>query len=240
MKLLVLGHNGMLGHMVKQYAEIIGHQVLTIDTRWPSIEFKQQVIESEVDFVINCIGSIPQKTSEFNVNLELPIWLDQNLTCRIIHPGTDCEIDDDEYGISKAKASEWLKNNATRTKILKTSIIGPELKGAYSLMGWFLSNPDESEVRGYTNHTWNGNTTLTWAKYALKLAKHWSEFNFETILCSKCETKEYILNQINQIYDRNIIIKPFQTPKDVHHCLKGLFTQPIEVQLEELKRFYND
>lgn len=240
MKLLVLGHTGMLGHVVKRYAETLGHEVLTVSHRWPSAEFKAEVLAADVDYIIDCIGSIPQRTSDFDINHQLPIWLDQNSAVPIIHPGTDCELDGDEYARSKAMAADWILNNAIRTKILKTSIIGPELKGAYSLMGWFLSQPDGSKVNGYTNHLWNGNTTLTWAKYALKMINYWPEFRIETIICSECESKEYILKQIAQVYDRQIEVQPFKAQKEVHHCLKGLFTQPIRVQLQELKRFYND
>jgi dTDP-4-dehydrorhamnose reductase len=240
MRLLVLGHTGMLGHIVKRYAELTGNQVMTLDSRWPSNEFKQQVLEAEVDLIIDCIGSIPQRSSDFDINRQLPIWLDQNTSVRIIHPGTDCEMDEDEYGKSKAAASVWLKANGVRTKILRTSIIGPELKGNYSLMGWFLNNPDGSTINGYTNHLWNGNTTLTWAKYALKLAKHWQDFGPETVICSECESKHYVLQQIAKVYDRQIEVKPFKAAKEVHHCLNGLFTHPIKVQLEELKRFCNE
>ena len=52
---------------------------------------------------------------------------DENTNCKIIHPGTDCEMDDDDYGNSKRIASEWIKSSGQNTKIIKTSILGPEL-----------------------------------------------------------------------------------------------------------------
>jgi len=122
---LILGHKGMLGHMVKLYLEQF-YNIETIEHRWPGFQFKEAVKQSKADYLINCIGAIPQRTKDFDINFELPVWLDQNFRGRIIHPGTDCEMDEDEYGISKAKAANWLMENGLRTKIIKTIIIGYE------------------------------------------------------------------------------------------------------------------
>ena len=39
MRVLVLGHNGMLGHMVSKFLLLNGLLVETTDLRWPSIDF---------------------------------------------------------------------------------------------------------------------------------------------------------------------------------------------------------
>ena len=85
-KILVLGANGMLGHMVKKYLEY-DFIVNTVEHKWPSEEFKQAISNSDDDILINCIGAIPQKTKEFKINYELPIWLENNFGSNIIHPG---------------------------------------------------------------------------------------------------------------------------------------------------------
>ena len=139
MKILILGSNGMLGHMVKKYLEQY-HEIETINHRWPSEEFKLAVIDSNADFLINCVGAIPQRTKDFGINWELPIWLDQYFKGKIVHPSTDCEMDDDDYGLSKAKAANWIVDSGKRTKMIKASIIGPELNGHFSMLYWFLSN----------------------------------------------------------------------------------------------------
>ena len=144
-EILVLGHNGMLGHMVGKYlSQDESNNIVTINHRFPSNEFKDAIINFTGDYIINCIGSIPQKTKEFSVNTELPKWLELNSPCRIIHPSTDCEMDQDEYGVSKRKAVDFLLSKAKKTKIIKCSIIGPELSGHNSLLDWFLLNENSS------------------------------------------------------------------------------------------------
>ena len=44
MKVLILGHKGMLGHMVHKFFESKGIECITIaDCRWPSTCFKQKL-----------------------------------------------------------------------------------------------------------------------------------------------------------------------------------------------------
>ena len=123
MKVLVLGHNGMLGHMVSKFLRSNGLFVETTDLRWSSNEFKDFIREYDGDYIINCIGAIHQRTNEFDVNWELPIFLDFYSKCRVIHPGTDCEMDDDNYGTSKRIARDFIVTNSKRTKSIKTSIL---------------------------------------------------------------------------------------------------------------------
>ena len=237
-KILLLGPNGMLGHMVKKYLEQY-YKIETINHRWPSEDFKTAIKDSDADYLINCIGAIPQRTKDFIINWELPIWLDQNFKGRIIHPATDCEMDNDEYGISKAKAADWIMESGQRTKMIKASIIGPELNSHASMLYWFLSNADGSEVNGYSNHMWNGITTYYWAKFSKTLIKDWNSFSKRTILASNCLSKYDMCQTFNKVYGRNIIVNPFETPKSVNKCLEAdIYLDNIETQLIELKQYY--
>ena len=119
--------------------------IYTNKNRWPSSKFKNHIKKFDGDYIINCIGAIHQRTNQFNINWELPQWLDENANCKIIHPGTDCEMDDDDYGNSKRIAAEWIKSSSKNTKIIKTSILGPELNTKASLMEWFLSQTGASK-----------------------------------------------------------------------------------------------
>ena len=107
MKILILGHTGMLGHMVHKYLTSKLLNVETTQHRWPSQEFKEYIKDYDGDFIINCIGAIHQKTNNFDVNWELPIFLDFYSQCKIIHKGTECEMDDDNYGTSKQIARDY-------------------------------------------------------------------------------------------------------------------------------------
>ena len=158
--ILVLGHKGMLGHMVcKAFSYNEDYKIITTDKRFD--EWDQSMFDN-IDFVINCVGAIPQKTNKFDINWQVPIWLNENTNCKIIHPATDCEVDVSNYGLSKKRATDYIKNYGKSTKIIQTSIIGPELNSNASLLEWFLSQ--KGEVYGYTKAIWNGVTTLEWAK----------------------------------------------------------------------------
>jgi len=240
MRILILGHTGMLGHMVHKYLTSKSLTVETTSNRWPSQEFKEFVKDFDGDFIINCIGAIHQKTNNFDINWELPIFLDFYSKCKIIHPGTDCEMDDDNYGTSKRIARDFIINTSKNTKSIKTSIIGPELKGNASLMEWFLSNNDESTVSGYSKYYWNGNTTLTWSEFAYNVIKNWDDVKKETILTSECISKKEILDSINIVFNRKINIVE-KNKISVNKCLDSdKITPHIKEQLFKLKDFYYD
>lgn len=234
MTILILGHNGMLGHMLQKYL-CNEHNICTTVHYFPSKEFKNDVLSFDGDFIINAIGSIPQKSTIFNVNYELPIWLNENIKTKIIHPGTDCEHDDSEYGRSKRYASEYIKKYSNNTKILKCSIIGPELKTHVSLFDWFLSQT--STIYGYTNVTWNGITTLEWSKQCLYMMLNWDLYKKETIIEGTCLSKYELLGLIKKVFDKDINITPDSNIIS-NKCLVGdIRTINIQNQLEELKQY---
>lgn len=134
-------------------------------------EFVKQA--GDVDYVINAVGVIipfamhnPALT--FFVNSALPHILARQYGHRLIHTTTDCVYSDnkapydensecspaDIYGLSKSLGEP--KNCLT----IRTSIVGPELSGQASLLGWFLNAAKFGKpISGYTNHLWNGITT---------------------------------------------------------------------------------
>jgi dTDP-4-dehydrorhamnose reductase len=236
MNILILGHKGMLGHMLMRYLTDQNYIIQTTNYRYPSNEFKDIILNFNGDYIINAIGAIPQKTNLFNINYELPIWLDKHSNSRIIHAGTDCEIDNDEYGTSKRVASDYIKKFSTSTKIIKSSIIGPELDSKTSLLEWFLNS--ENNVKGYTKAMWSGITTLEWAKQCVNLINNWDGYKIENIIESTCLSKYDLLNLIKEIFDKKINI----TPDDsviINKCLKGnIKVSNIKTQLQELKKYY--
>tara|TARA_Y100000593_G_scaffold65939_1_gene121359 strand:+ start:1271 stop:2032 length:762 start_codon:yes stop_codon:yes gene_type:complete len=252
MKVLVLGHKGMLGHMVHKYLSIKGDcELVTTDFRWPDREFKKFILDFDGDFIVNCIGAIHQRTSEFEINTDLPIWLDKidyrTKKFKIVHPGTDCEIDDDDYGNSKREAAEYLLKEGKDTKIIKTSIIGPELNSKASLLEWFLNS--EGEVSGYNKAYWNGNTTLQWARICYKIMCNYGKYDDLNIPTSNCISKYELLNIIKSVFGMDITIKE-NSDVSIDKCLSrttsaydSSYNMPstdIKKQLEELKEFYYD
>lgn len=145
------------------------------------------IFESEdISFVINCIGLIKQLISETNsesiadairINSLFPRDLEKLANIydfKTIHIATDCVYSGarggytedelhspvDVYGMTKSLGEV----RGSRVMTLRCSIIGPEIGSSNSLLSWFLSRPLNDELSGYSNHLWNGLTTLHFAK----------------------------------------------------------------------------
>lgn len=58
------------------------------------------------------------------------------------------------------------------TIVLRTSLIGPEPRGAIYLLEWLLSHPQNARLPALTNHLWNGMTTLQLAQICKGIIKN--------------------------------------------------------------------
>jgi dTDP-4-dehydrorhamnose reductase len=198
LRVLVLGANGMLGHIVfrlfstSSSYDVFGSMRSTTGLRFLPAGLHRQVhtavdVESSNDItrlfaairpdvVINCVGLIKQlpasedPLSAISINAMLPHWLAQLCAvagARFIQIGTDCvfsgskgrymESDfsdaQDLYGRSKFLGEVDYAHAVT----LRTSIIGHELEGANSLLGWFLAQT--GSIKGYRKAIFSGLTT---------------------------------------------------------------------------------
>lgn len=239
MKIIILGHSGLLGNMVYKYFLNKGYEIITTKLRWDDEFFKEFIIKEKPDFIINCIGIIPQRKPSIDlynkINFELPLWLD-TIGVKVIHPDTD-ESGETPYGLSKQMARENVHKN---TKILKTSIIGLEEGTNFSLLEWFLNSKDK--VNGFTNQYWNGITTLEWSKYAEKMIINWDNFKKVNILANpECLSKYEILIKIREIFEKNIEIIPIKSNIEKNNCLSAdIITKNIFDQIVEMKLFYKN
>jgi len=73
----------------------------------------------------------------------------------------------DVYGKSKSMGEVAAANMAH----IRCSIIGPEPKAHVSLLDWFLGQAPGATVNGFTNHFWNGVTTLHYGKACAGIIK---------------------------------------------------------------------
>ena len=217
---------------------------------------------SSDDVVINCMGIIPQSknvndTSNrayFRINSLFPNMLATacKITCtKYIHITTDCvfsgtsgsytedSIHDEtnDYGVSKSLGE--LGIDAT---VIRTSIIGEELKNKYSLLEWVKSHQDK-EIKGFTNHYWNGVTCLQLSKIIEKIIgnKHYWK-GVRHMFSPQPVSKYEIVGMINDIYGLNnkIIAHETETMVDKtilskhNHCammnIPDLYTQITELQ----------
>lgn len=137
-------------------------------------------------WIVNCIGVIKPYIKDDNagqverairVNSLFPHLLADAVAgtgTRVLQIATDCvysgskgayaEADPhdalDVYGKSKSLGEV----HAHGVHHLRCSIIGPEPKGHVSLLDWFRGQPRGASVNGFTNHNWNGVTTLHFGK----------------------------------------------------------------------------
>ena len=124
----------------------------------------------------------------------------------------------------------------SNVKIIRTSIIGFD-KNKVSLLSWFLNNNDK-ECSGFTNHFWNGVTTLQWAKYAEFVIDNWDNFDKLNLIVSDKISKYDLLCLFSEIFNKDIkIIKKLHNTNK-NKCLIGDNTISLYDQLLELKKFY--
>jgi len=133
---------------------------------------------ADCDVAINAIGIIPQRFGpalSWKVNVDFPRQLrDVSHLCPVIQIATDCVYDGVRGHYTESDipggSAEWYGSDKWRgefrspwVKYLRCSIIGPEYHGK-SLLGWLLGQAKGATVPGWTNHHWNGVTTLAFAK----------------------------------------------------------------------------
>jgi dTDP-4-dehydrorhamnose reductase len=191
-RVFVLGHRGMLGHVVSRYAAEAGWEVLTSSVRYgasPRDALIEQVRDSGASVVINCLGLTKQRSDDraalYLANAVFPVQLAMRMLPKqyLVHASTDCvfagtrggyQLGDecdatDPYGFSKL-LGEGVSRLANVT-VLRVSVVGPDRGDGRGLMAWFLRQPADRPVSGYVNHRWNGVTTLEWATLALAHAE---------------------------------------------------------------------
>jgi dTDP-4-dehydrorhamnose reductase len=179
------------------------------------------------NIILNCIGVIKQRNEAQNplLSIELNALLPHKLAefvegtkSRLIHISTDCVfsgekgnyLEDDPsdakdlYGKTKFLGElTSYKNSIT----LRTSIIGPELKGKHSLLEWFLSQKES--VNGYTNAIYSGFPTTELIniieKYIIPNPSISGLYNLASDPISKYE----LLIIIAKVYNKETVINPF-------------------------------
>jgi dTDP-4-dehydrorhamnose reductase len=229
----------MLGKCVLDFFKLKDFQVITIGSRWPEKQFKKSILsEMNVECIINCIGAIPERDTNFSINYDIPLWLDSlpdNVTRKVIYPGTDCKKEESEYASSKHVAINKLSRESKKTKVINCSIIGFNDR-PYGLLQWLLDSKSNI-VRGYTSFFWNGITCLEWSKICYSIIDDWRNYPTITIPFSECLSKYELLSIIIKVFDLNKTIVRDNTVR-ADRCLIGNFkTKDIEEQLVELNQY---
>ncbi|MDP4251702.1 MAG: sugar nucleotide-binding protein [Bacteroidota bacterium] len=262
--LIILGSRGMLGQMVKKYFAGEGFDITCFDQRFEigkRLEYADYLKSLRSGCVINCIGKIKQKSEDANellfVNTILPSELRNVLheDIVLIQPGTDCVFNgkrgspypgshgsdaEDEYGWSK-RLGEVVLEGRPNTLIPRVSIIGPDNNaGGKGLFAWVKSNPPGSKIKGFTNHLWNGITTLEWCRQVHQFMKQNRQFPFRLIQFGTAAhySKYEMLLLFNRIFNLDLFIEAVETPGPIDRRLvPDIICKPLPEQLRDLKSF---
>lgn len=246
MNILVLGANGMAGHMIVRYLkQSSSYNVFTLarDNADYCVDVEQErnlkavLAGQDFDFVINCIGVLV-KPSEDNpgraayINGLFPHYLEhcfEGTKTRVIHLSTDCVFDGAKGNYTESefptetnmygltKALGELHN--TKDVTFRMSIIGPELKNGTSFFSWITNNPN-TELPGWDNAQWNGITTLQLAKCIKWYIENADFTGIYHLVSNENQVNKYDLAVlINQVFALGKTIVRTQGPKTFNKVL---------------------
>lgn len=239
MKILILGSNGMLGHMLYNYFkeknyDVIGtlkeeNSELYYDAFLDMENLENIVKKVNPDVVINCIG-ILNKAAEDNhylalkLNGLLPHYIDElskKYNFKFIHVSTDCvfsgkrgkyseeDLPDALSFYGRSKAIGEINNDRNLT--IRTSIVGPDInENGIGLFNWFMKQ--SNEINGYSKAIWSGVTTLQLAKTIEYLIKN--DFSgLHNLVNNESISKHDLLKLFSKYSGKNIKIN-----KDDNFC----------------------
>lgn len=263
----VIGSTGMLGYAVSEYFKRIDWNVICIsrkefDIAKDSINKLYELIK-ESDIVVNCAGVIKPRISDtiiedvIRVNSIFPrnlAKLCNNNEIKCFHITTDCVYsgkkgnytEDDYFDATDIYGMTKNAGENTECMNLRTSIIGEENGQSRSLLEWAISQKGKN-INGFTNHSWNGVTTVYLAeiihKILLKGLYTKGLFHIHSI---DTVSKYELMSIISNVYQLSLIINPFEAGEIIDRSIqskyeltKNVSQKPITQQIEEMKRFFS-
>lgn len=264
--ILVLGSGGMLGYGVSEYFRRGGYNVISstkedFDVLKNDISTLTPKVKNS-DAVINCIGVIKPMIDKYaplevmKINgifpRNLALLCDSENT-PLIHVTTDCaytgrkgaynEKDsydaEDLYGISKNCG------DILGCMTLRTSFIGPENGRNRSLLEWAFEQKGKT-ISGYTNHLWNGVSTVNFAKIAERIILDgFYEKGIFHIFSADAVTKFELVTIFNEVFSLSMTINAVEGPEFCDRSLTSIYglsgkvsTLTVREQVQELKEFF--
>ncbi len=236
---------------------------------------QKQFIDLKIDYIINCIGITKPFCKDndptgvvraIKINCDFPWELAKyakKYNIKVLQIGTDCvysgkkghykedDVHDplDVYGKSKSLGEVF---DGT-TLILRSSIIGPELKKETTfLLEWFLNQPEGSAIGGFEHHNWNGVTTLQFTQLCEKIIM--SNYFDKLIAISYVHhfipnstvNKYELMNIFNDVFGKKLKVNRVNKPEEKvdrslttkYQEIERLFGKSeIKIALSELKAY---
>lgn len=250
-RLVIVGSTGMLGSEIFRVANDANVEIVEVSrSRGTLFDAEKDEFDSlakklnlgEEDWLVNCIGWIPQKASPDArrnrrcaevLNTVLPSKISESrlkLGFSWIQIGTDCVFSgklgryteasspdaEDLYGASKVQG-ELLSRGDIR---IRCSLIGPDKKYSTGLYEWFRSHGYHESVKGFENHLWNGVSTTAVAKLIVGLFTAGETRRFRHHWVPLDIVSKFELLQIFEKYlETGNTITPFQTEQSIDRTL---------------------
>lgn len=201
MKYLILGCNGMAGHIISLYLKERGHDVTgfaraksafvpTIIGDATNTELLHGAISAgKYDAVINAIGLLNQFAENNHsaaslLNGYLPHFLAEvtdGSSTQVIHMSTDCVFSGKDGQYTEASLPDGAtfydrskamgELNDSKNITLRNSIVGPDIKASGIGLLNWFMQQSGPSVNGFTGAIWTGQTTLQLAKTMEAAAK---------------------------------------------------------------------
>jgi len=260
-KIIILGSTGMLGNMLLNYLSSTNKYEVSGSVRDTDFEtdsdflfdplFNHMSDLPKADFFINAIGIIkPHFANNISDSIYLNALFPRDLAdecskknSKLIHITTDCvfsgkdgnydEESDydalDDYGKSKSLGEP------ENCMVLRTSIIGPEVHKNASLIAWVQAQSGKN-INGFTNHLWNGITTLQYAKICDQIiSNNWYDEDLYHIYSPSIVDKFELVSMINDKYEVGANITPVEAPVAVDRTMSTKKDLCKKLNIPELK-----
>lgn len=214
------------GNSLRRIAELAPSATILSGIDVENSDCLMRCIESvRPDVILNCVGVVKQLNEADEPLTAIPInaLLPHRLAhlaklsgARLIHFSTDCVFSGLKGGY-KEEDSPDAKDLYGRTKLLgevdypnaitiRTSIIGHEMAGAHSLIGWFLAQ--EGRIRGFTKAIFSGLPTVEMARIVHDHVLPHPEMHGVYHVSAEPISKYDLLMLVAKEYSKEILIEP--------------------------------
>jgi len=197
--------------------------------RWTELDYRNgdalPAVCAGQDWIINAIGitkplihddNAAEVQQAIQVNALLPHDIGRHASrtgARVLQIATDCvysgakgaytesDVHDalDVYGKTKSLGEAYGAN----VHHLRCSIIGPEPKDFKFLIEWFRRQPPAAQLNGFTNHRWNGITTLHFARLCSGIIARGLDLpHLQHVVPAGGATKAQMLHEFAAAYER--------------------------------------